>query len=98
MDTNELIKFLLTPTAQVALIIGIAELLKRIGVPTRFIPLIDLVLGIISGICVYGLMLDVTIPYGAVIGVALGLSACGLFSGIKNTIGDKTDGEEKQPD
>ena len=95
MDTNDLIKFLLTPTAQVALIIGIAELLKKVGIPTRFIPLIDLGLGVASGICVYGLMLDYDIAYGALVGIALGLSACGLFSGIKNVIGDKPDAEER---
>ena len=92
---SELMEMLLTPAAQVALIIGLAELCKKVGVPTRWIPVIDLVLGLISGICVYGLMLDYTVAYGAIAGVALGLSACGLFSGIKNVagIGGKEDGE-----
>lgn len=93
MDITELNLFLLTPAAQVALIIGIAELLKKVGVPARIIPIVDLVLGIVSGICVYGLMQDYTIANGVMIGIALGLSACGLFSGIKNvTEGNKDNG------
>ena len=93
MDITELNLFLLTPAAQVALLIGIAELLKKVGVPARIIPIVDLVLGIVSGICVYGLMQDYTIANGVMIGIALGLSACGLFSGIKNvTEGNKDNG------
>ena len=84
MNIEELIEYLLTPVAQVALIIGIAEIIKRMGFNKRYIPLIDLGLGLVSGICVFGLMLGYDIAHGAVIGVALGLSACGLFSGIKN--------------
>lgn len=82
MDINVLI----TPAAQIALIIGIAEVIKRLGLPKRWIPLIDLLLGLISGICVYGLHLNYDIVESIVIGLAMGLSACGLFSGVKNTI------------
>lgn len=82
MDINVLI----TPAAQIALIIGIAEVIKRLGLPKRWIPLIDLFLGLISGICVYGLHLEYDIVESIVIGLAMGLSACGLFSGVKNTI------------
>lgn len=84
MNSMELIEYLLTPAAQIALIIGVAEIIKRMGFNRKYIPLIDLGLGLVSGICVFGLMLGYDIAHGAVIGVALGLSACGLFSGIKN--------------
>lgn len=84
MNTMELIEYLLTPMAQIALIIGVAEIIKRMGFNRKYIPLIDLGLGLVSGICVFGLMLGYDIAHGAVIGIALGLSACGLFSGIKN--------------
>ena len=84
MDVGELIKYLLTPMAQVALIIGIAELMNRVGCPTRYIPLIDLGLGLVSGICIYGLSMGYGTAESIVLGIALGLSACGLFSGIKN--------------
>lgn len=96
MNIDELITYLLTPVAQVALIIGIAELIKRIGLETRWIPVIDLVLGLVSGVCIYGLAMGYGIVDGIVLGIALGLSACGLFSGIKNVtekdeIGDDYD-------
>lgn len=85
MDINELIKYLLTPVAQVSIIIGLAEIIKRQNwFAKEFIPIVDVVLGIISGICVYGLMLGHGIGMGIIIGLAEGLSACGLFSGIKN--------------
>ncbi|MBQ6483099.1 MAG: hypothetical protein IJI45_18490 [Anaerolineaceae bacterium] len=84
MDIQELINYLFTPIAQVALIIGIAELVKKIGLKSKWIPLIDLGLGLASGIGVFGLALNHGIVEGAIVGVALGLSACGLFSGVKN--------------
>lgn len=87
MDTTELINYLLTPAAQVLIIIALAEVVKRIKLfDKKYIPLLDLVLGIISGIIVFGVMQEMGWLTGALIGVALGLSACGLFSGIKNVI------------
>ena len=84
METVDLITYLLTPVAQVALIIGLAELVKKVGLETRWIPLVDVALGLMSGICIFGLLMGYGIAQGIVIGIALGLSACGLFSGIKN--------------
>ena len=84
MDIMELTAYLLTPAAQVALIIGLAEIVKQCGVDKRWIPIIDICLGLVSGVGVYGILLNQGIVNGMVIGLALGLSACGLFSGIKN--------------
>lgn len=86
MDGN-LIEYLMTPVAQVGLIIGLAEIVKGFGVEKRWIPLVDLALGLISGIFVYHLAFDYAVVQSAVIGIALGLSACGLFSGYKNLVG-----------
>jgi hypothetical protein len=86
MNTNELIEYLLTPAAQVALIIGIAEIAKRTGFPVKYIPILDIVLGVMSGICVFGFMLEYGAAMGVIMGIALGLMACGLFSGVKNVI------------
>ena len=94
MDINELVTYLLSPMAQVALIIGIAEIIKRMGMATKFIPLVDLGLGLISGIGVYTMSMGYSLTSGVLIGIALGLSACGLFSGIKNTIGGNSDDGE----
>ena len=84
MTFDELLTFVLTPAAQIALIIGLAELAKKSGLPTRWIPLLDLVLGLLSGILVFGILLGNGIAQSIPVGLALGLSACGLFSGIKN--------------
>lgn len=89
MEIKELITYLLTPVAQVAIIIGLAEIIKRLGLETRWIPLIDLGLGIISGLGVYHIIMKFSIPESMLVGIALGLSACGLFSGVKNTIGNE---------
>lgn len=86
MDINELVTYLLTPLAQIALIIALAEVVKRMGLEKRYIPLVDLGLGLISGVVVYTLHLGLSPVEGVLVGIALGLSACGLFSGIKNTI------------
>ena len=80
-DINQLITYLLTPTAQVTLIIALAEVSKKLGLNTRFVPLIDLALGLLSGLFIYS---NLDLVQRIVVGLALGLSACGLFSGIKN--------------
>lgn len=87
MDVGEIIAYLLTPVVQVALIIGLAEIIKGFGLEKRWIPLVDLGLGLASGIFVYGIHQEQGILNGIVLGIALGLSACGLFSGIKNLSG-----------
>lgn len=84
MDINELLTYLFTPIAQIAIIMAIAEVVKRLGLNTKYIPLIDLALGLIAGLVVYTAHLGYSPIEGFVVGVALGLSACGTFSGIKN--------------
>ncbi len=84
MDINELLTYLFTPIAQVALIMALAELVKRVGLDKRFIPLVDLALGILSGVVIYTIYKGMHPIEGVLIGIALGLSACGLFSGVKN--------------
>lgn len=92
---DNLIAYLLTPVAQVALIVGIAEVAKKAGLAKRFIPLLDLALGLVIGIVINGIVLGQGIGVGAIIGIACGLSACGLFSGIKNVIGGGNDDQNK---
>lgn len=93
MDAKEMAAFLATPAAQVALVIGIAEVCKRLGVPARLIPVIDLVLGTVTGLTVYHGGQGVELVASVMIGLAIGLSACGLFSGIKN-VAEYARGEE----
>lgn len=90
MSTEELLKYLMTPAVQVALIIGVAEVVKRLGLfDKKYIPILDICLGLLSGIGVYTLSFGYKWIEGIVIGIALGLSACGLFSGIKNVFEKK---------
>lgn len=98
MDINELINYLLTPIAQVALIIGLAEIIKRLGLDNRFIPIVDVVLGLICGYGVYYVSMGRTVTESVLVGLALGLSACGLFSGIKNVTENKDTGSSEQLD
>jgi L-cystine uptake protein TcyP (sodium:dicarboxylate symporter family) len=65
-----------------AVIVGIVEVLKKLGMPTKWCPLASLVLGIIAGIVYSGAALR----EGILIGIAMGLSSCGLYSGVKNTM------------
>lgn len=89
MDVKELIAYLVTPVVQIALIMGLAEVLKKMGMPKKYIPMFDLVFGIVASIIIYSIGMGYTIIEGIVLGTALGLSACGLFSGIKNVLGGK---------
>lgn len=84
MDVKDMIIYLLSPMAQIGVIIGLAEVGKQIGLPKKWIPLFDLILGIGIGILIYGYAQGLGLINGLVLGTALGLSACGLFSGIKN--------------
>ena len=86
---EELISYLLAPAGQVALIIGLAQLVKNIGLNTKYIPLFDVICGLIGGILVYCVEFDYSLIQSIMIGLAIGLSACGLFSGIKNVIEKK---------
>lgn len=69
--------------ALLPVIIGLVELLKKLGLPEKFSALASLILGVACGF-IYVAPGD---PAQAVLtGVVLGLSACGLYSGTKNTI------------
>ena len=86
MDAKDLIIYLMQPTAQVALIVGIVEVIKKAGMDKRALPFLDLLFGLAIGITLYGYVQGYGIVNGVLVGLALGLSACGLFSGIKNVI------------
>lgn len=69
--------------AIIPLIIGVVELLKSVGLPRKFSALGAAVLGILIGVFY---MYPKEIPKGIIIGLSLGLSASGLYSGTKNTV------------
>lgn len=67
--------------ALVPLILALVELFKRTGLPDKWSPVLSVVLGLLAGVFV----LDTGDLYeGIVVGLALGLSATGLYSGTKN--------------
>ena len=68
--------------ALVPVLVGLTELLKRFGLPARFIPLSSLIMGYFFAFY----YLAPGEPKKAILfGTVLGLSAIGLFSGAKNT-------------
>jgi hypothetical protein len=69
--------------ALVPVIIGISEAAKRVGFPTKYIPVLNLALGIVAGF-VY--VAPGNPQEAALVGIALGLSASGLYSGAKNVV------------
>ena len=66
----------------VALIMGVNQLVKQV-VPAKFIPLLSVVLGLAAGLFV--LPYDGAVTNGVVNGLAMGLSACGVFDLVKKT-------------
>lgn len=73
--------------ALVPVVVAMVELLKRAGVPKKFSPFIAVALGIFCGFY----YLAPGEPQKAVfLGVVIGLSAIGLFSGTKNTMEELT--------
>lgn len=69
--------------AIIPLIVGVVELLKQIGLPSKFAALVSVLLGITIGI-VY--LSPGDIKKGILVGLALGLAASGLYSGTKSTV------------
>lgn len=59
-------------------IVGLNQLIKKY-VPSRFIPLASLILGVVGGI----FFIDGPIKESIGIGILMGLSACGLYDAGK---------------
>lgn len=68
--------------ALVPFIIGLIELGKRSGLKPKYAPFVGIGIGVILGV----FFLSTNIKEGLLIGVALGLSASGLYSGTKNML------------
>jgi hypothetical protein len=66
--------------ASVAVVIGIVEALKPLGLSSRYAPLVSIGLGVVSGIA---LRQDQDILSAVYSGILVGLSASGLYSGTK---------------
>lgn len=73
----------LTPAVLVLvpIVIGLVEVVKRIGLNTKYLPLVAVILGVAGVLGLEGI--NVTSVMG---GIVVGLSAVGLFSGTRATI------------
>ena len=69
--------------AIVPLIIGILEMFKKLGLDNKYIPTLSVIFGVVSGFAFNGFTNPIESIYT---GVAIGLSAVGLYSGAKNTL------------
>ena len=69
--------------AIVPLIIGLSEVIKRIGFNQKFIPVVNLILGLAAGIFFLN---PEDLKAGIIQGIFIGLSASGLYSGTKNIV------------
>lgn len=74
--------------ALIPLIIGLVELFKRLGLPKKLTPLASLILGVAAGVF-YVFPSD--LKGGIIVGIMMGLSSSGLYSGTKNTIEKSND-------
>lgn len=73
---------ILSNGAVLAIIIGLIEVAKRVGLPKQFIPVVALVLGLGLTFGIGGFNITMVLN-----GLAIGLSSLGLFSGVKATVG-----------
>lgn len=78
----------------IPIIVGLTRIAKGLGLKNRYLPLISLLLGILIGLVYYG----EEIRKGILIGAYLGLSAVGLYSGVKNTLNGNVDKNGKNND
>jgi len=68
--------------AIIPLILAFVELLKKVGFPVKYTPVVSLVLGVAFGM-VY---IEGEIKQSVIVGLMLGLSASGLYSGTKSVV------------
>ncbi len=68
--------------ALIPVIVGLVEIVKRLGLNDKFAPLVSLVFGVVAGI-VY--LSPGNVQMGVLQGIVMGLAAVGLYSGVKNT-------------
>ena len=69
--------------AIIPLIVGLAELAKKLGLPDKFAAVLSAILGVVIGL-VY--MAPENPPKAILVGLSMGLAASGLYSGVKNTV------------
>lgn len=66
----------------VPLIVALVEVIKETGLPARLAPVAALLLGIVAGEAAQATLTHPVWIQGGVIGVAAGLAASGIYSGV----------------
>lgn len=69
--------------ALVPVITAMVQLLKMSGLPKKYLPFSSLIMGILSG---FYYLAPGDPPKAVFLGIIVGLSAVGLYSGTKNTM------------
>lgn len=72
--------------ALMPIIVGLVEVIKQFNIPSKYVPIVALVLGIIFGIVFVS---DGDILQGVLVGISMGLGAVGLYSGVTNFVEKK---------
>ncbi len=68
-------------TVMIGIVIGFSQIVKTIGLQTKYVPLLNLTLGILLGV----LFLPFDIKMNVFQGIIIGLSASGLYDHSKIT-------------
>ncbi|MGE7632721.1 holin [Bacillus paramycoides] len=63
----------------IGIVVGLSQIVKTVGLQTKYVPLLNLTLGIVLGV----LFLDGGIKTNVFQGIIIGLSASGLFDHTK---------------
>ena len=71
---------MLEASAVIAMIVGLAEVAKALGLSAKFVPLLNVALGVAVA-CLAG---GEAMAENVLMGAAAGLTASGLYSGVKN--------------
>jgi hypothetical protein len=69
--------------AIIPIIVGLVKVIKMLGIPSRWLPIVALVIGLLAGIFY---LAPNDLKEGIIAGLWLGLGAVGLHSGAKNTM------------
>ncbi|MEV2354108.1 transposase [Paenibacillus larvae] len=72
----------ITDVIIVAVIVGLVEMAKGIGLPVRLAPVLSVILGIVAGVVYFPGDLKTSVIFG----IISGLPSCGLYSTGKSAV------------
>lgn len=64
-----------------SIVVALSEVIKQFKIDAKLIPIINMLIGMLLGVSFMG----VGVKEGAMYGVIIGLTASGLYSGVKHT-------------